>query len=241
MAEAARSLTEVREHSLHPTGKDANLLVAQDDTHGPTGRRSSREPARALGIVADDLSGAAECAAHALMRVSRSSVVRSPRLHSGPRADHAGARARAVLTVDTDSRRRRRRGTLPARCARQRASSRAAPVVVKKVDSLLRGHVAAEVAALADELAPRPGRGRRESRARARRARRGAARRRHAAARHRALGRRADPGAGPGGRGPAPAGHRARPAHHRAARRRGRHGGARRGRPAPASSRSATP
>ncbi len=31
-----------------------------------------------LGIIADDLSGAAECASHALLRVSRSSVALAP-------------------------------------------------------------------------------------------------------------------------------------------------------------------
>ena len=31
-----------------------------------------------LGIVADDLSGAAECASHALLRVSRSTVASPP-------------------------------------------------------------------------------------------------------------------------------------------------------------------
>ena len=57
-------------------GRVANLLVAQHET-----RRKDREEenvkALALGIVADDLSGAAECASHALMRVSRSTVVLS--------------------------------------------------------------------------------------------------------------------------------------------------------------------
>jgi 4-hydroxythreonine-4-phosphate dehydrogenase len=111
--------------------------------------------ARSLGIVADDLSGAAECASHALLRVSRSEVV----LTGGSVVGEAGGVTTpsdaAVVTVDTDSRR------LPADEAvlavRAAAASMAdTPVVVKKVDSLLRGHVAAEVAALAQVLQRTP-------------------------------------------------------------------------------------
>ncbi|WP_231372219.1 four-carbon acid sugar kinase family protein [Terracoccus sp. 273MFTsu3.1] len=120
--------------------------------------------ALALGIVADDLSGAAECAAHALVRVSRSTVVLStlsPDIAraAGHRPDASttgvGDDPRAVLTVDTDSRR------LPHADAMRAVRAAAAlvttaPVVVKKVDSLLRGHLAAEVAALAEELQRTP-------------------------------------------------------------------------------------
>ncbi|GAA2497307.1 four-carbon acid sugar kinase family protein [Terrabacter carboxydivorans] len=104
----------------------------------------------ALGIVADDLSGAAECAVHALMRVSRSTVllVGDP---ASPPDPTPGQRLDTVVTVDTDSRRLERDDAVRAvRAAAALVSG--APVVVKKVDSLLRGHLAAEVAALAAEL-----------------------------------------------------------------------------------------
>jgi len=113
-----------------------------------------------LGIVADDLSGAAECASHALLRVSRSTVALatvSPRdAASGPPSTapdpDAGTTTDAVvLTVDTDSRRLAPQDAVRAvRAAAALVTN--ASVVVKKVDSLLRGHVAAEVAALAAEL-----------------------------------------------------------------------------------------
>lgn len=146
-----------------PIGRVANLLVAQHETHRKH-REEENVKALALGIVADDLSGAAECASHALMRVSRSTVVLSA--SSSPIAPASGLRPDvrtpggaddplAVLTVDTDSRR------LPhaeaVRAVRAAAALvTTAPVVVKKVDSLLRGHVAAEVAALAEELQRTP-------------------------------------------------------------------------------------
>lgn len=113
-----------------------------------------------LGIVADDLSGAAECASHALLRVSRSTVALtavSPRdAASGPASaagdpDAETATDAVVLTVDTDSRRMAPQDAVrTVRAAAALVTS--ASVVVKKVDSLLRGHVAAEVAALAAEL-----------------------------------------------------------------------------------------
>ncbi|WP_256796126.1 four-carbon acid sugar kinase family protein [Terrabacter sp. Ter38] len=126
--------------------------------------------ALALGIVADDLSGAAECASHALVRVSRSTVVLSssppdiaPASGHRPDASSSGgsggsggaAHPLAVLTVDTDSRRLTHAEAVRAvRAAAALVTT--APVVVKKVDSLLRGHVAAEVAALAEELQRTP-------------------------------------------------------------------------------------
>ncbi len=103
-----------------------------------------------LGVVADDLSGAAECASHALLRVSRSAVVLAGSDTTAP-----SLRPTAVLTVDADSRRRSEDDAV--RAVRTAAVLVAgAPVVVKKVDSLLRGHVAAEVAALAEELQRTP-------------------------------------------------------------------------------------
>lgn len=113
----------------------------------------------ALAVVADDLSGAAECAAHALLRVSRSSVLLADSLpradspaspgHHGP--DDAASAATTVVAIDTDSRR------LPVEDAVRAVRAAAllvapAAVVVKKVDSLLRGHIGTEVAALADAL-----------------------------------------------------------------------------------------
>lgn len=97
-----------------------------------------------LVVIADDLSGAAESAGALLMRTSRSTVVLAP----------SGAPTRpadAALTIDTNS--RGLAAADAARVVREVATSlKAATVVVKKVDSLLRGNVAAEVAALADEL-----------------------------------------------------------------------------------------
>ena len=98
-----------------------------------------------LGIVADDLSGAAECAAHALLRVSRSSVV----LHGRPDPTDQ------IITIDTDTRGR----AATRQSDRLRAAAalvRSAPVVVKKVDSLLRGNLSREIASLAEELGRTP-------------------------------------------------------------------------------------
>ena len=98
-----------------------------------------------LAIVADDLSGAAECAAHALLRVSRSSVV----LHGRPDP------ADQIITLDTDT--RGRGGDEVSDRLRVAAGLvRSAPVVVKKVDSLLRGNLSREIASLAEELGRTP-------------------------------------------------------------------------------------
>ena len=94
-----------------------------------------------LAIVADDLSGAAECAAHARLRVSRSSVV----LHGAPDL------ADAVVTIDTDTR-GRSGDEASDRMRITAARVRSAAVVVKKVDSLLRGNLAREIGSLAAEL-----------------------------------------------------------------------------------------
>ncbi|TQM61772.1 four-carbon acid sugar kinase family protein [Humibacillus xanthopallidus] len=116
-----------------------------------------------IGVIADDLTGSAECAAHALLRVSRSSILLTapevPTQDPGHPADNTAASDRAgmlrVLTVDTHS-----RGVAPSAAA-ARASAAAdvvadAPVVVKKVDSLLRGNVAVEIAAVAAQLGRAP-------------------------------------------------------------------------------------
>ncbi|MGO4596002.1 four-carbon acid sugar kinase family protein [Terrabacter sp. 2RAF25] len=116
-----------------------------------------------LAVVADDLSGAAECAAHAVLRVSRSSVLLAdsaaptsapgPHDHPHPPDDETSTAATVttVLAVDTDS--RRLATDAAVRVVRATAPLVApAAIVVKKVDSLLRGHLGAEVAVLADEL-----------------------------------------------------------------------------------------
>ena len=93
-----------------------------------------------IGVVADDLSGATECAARAIVRVSRSSVLLNcflPLTGEG-----------VVVTLDIDTRSRDSAESTQRASAAARAVSHA-PVVVKKVDSLLRGHLAAEVAAMA--------------------------------------------------------------------------------------------
>ncbi|WP_076261690.1 four-carbon acid sugar kinase family protein [Intrasporangium flavum] len=108
-----------------------------------------------LAVVADDLSGAAECAAHGLLRVSRSVALQllSPADAGAPReAPDASGR---VVVVDTDTR------VLSGPAARERVCAASqlvasAPVVVHKIDSLLRGNVAVEVAALAESLARTP-------------------------------------------------------------------------------------
>ena len=157
------ALPEHADQPFAPTGKDANLLAAQPKTR-PERREEETMTAPSLGIVADDLSGAAECASHAFVRVSRSVVVLARRgtdattLHAD--APHTGAGVTedeplAVVTVDTDSRRlteQEAQGAVRAAAALVTG----APVVVKKVDSLLRGHVAAEVSALAEELQRTP-------------------------------------------------------------------------------------
>jgi D-threonate/D-erythronate kinase len=165
-------LSEVASPAFTPIGKVANLLVAK---HYPRSEHREEETmtALALGIVADDLSGAAECASHAMMRVSRSIVVLAhgcsvaAALPGDPGSAPAPAGAEEpcsadsadspdrVVSVDTDSRRLPEEEAVRALRAAAPLVT-AAPVVVKKVDSLLRGHVAAEVAALAEALQRAP-------------------------------------------------------------------------------------
>ncbi len=91
-----------------------------------------------LFAVADDLSGAAETALALSMRGTRSVVLLAPRPHP---AD--------VVVVDLDTRAQR-----PALAARAVADAlahvRPGDRVFKKIDSLLRGNVAAEVGALTE-------------------------------------------------------------------------------------------
>lgn len=105
-----------------------------------------------LAVIADDLSGAAESASAALVRVSRSMVLLSHRDGTSPARPVGDAR---ILTIDTNS-----RGLPPDEAGSMvRAAARhveSARIVVKKVDSLLRGNVATEVGALRDELGRNP-------------------------------------------------------------------------------------
>ncbi|WP_323101135.1 four-carbon acid sugar kinase family protein [Intrasporangium sp. YIM S08009] len=108
-----------------------------------------------LAVVADDLSGAAECAAHGLLRVSRSVPLQLLSPTDATAARRAPDASGRVIVVDTDT--RVLDGT--AACERICAASElvaSAPVVVHKVDSLLRGNVALEVAALAERLRRTP-------------------------------------------------------------------------------------
>ncbi|MDX3231932.1 four-carbon acid sugar kinase family protein [Streptomyces sp. ME19-01-6] len=100
------------------------------------------KPSRRLLAIADDLSGAAETAAGLESRTTRSRVVLV--------GDSAAPRHPGEATVlDLDSRH------LPAAEAAEAVRAALAlpppgdPLVLKKIDSLLRGNVAAEVAALA--------------------------------------------------------------------------------------------
>lgn len=117
-----------------------------------------------LAVVADDLSGAAECAAHGLLRVSRSIPLRllSPAGATDPHrrphtSDEPGASDASdrVVVVDADTR------ALDGPTAHERFCTAgelvaSAPTVVHKVDSLLRGNVDTEVAALADSVGRTP-------------------------------------------------------------------------------------
>ncbi|TAN55174.1 MAG: four-carbon acid sugar kinase family protein [Betaproteobacteria bacterium] len=97
-------------------------------------------------ILADDLTGAADCAAAFLGRAARVAV-----------ALDAGALPRAaVVAIDLDTRRRSERAA--RRIVREALAGRAAQrrgILFKKIDSTLRGHVVAELAAARAALGPR--------------------------------------------------------------------------------------
>ena len=101
-----------------------------------------------IGVIADDLTGAAELGAVGLRHGLRAEIVRSGK-PSG-RAD--------LVCVDTDS-----RSCEPAAAAKRAAAAakmlRAAGAkwIYKKVDSVLRGQVTAEVEAVMKQLAAEPG------------------------------------------------------------------------------------
>jgi 4-hydroxythreonine-4-phosphate dehydrogenase len=112
-----------------------------------------------IAVIADDLSGATESAAAGLLRVSRNTVVLTgatsePADYSDDGPDSTDDAPR-MTTVDTHTRQ------LDARAAAEelhRAArlTRDARLVVKKVDSLLRGNVGPEVAALSRALGRTP-------------------------------------------------------------------------------------
>ncbi|MEU7747635.1 4-hydroxythreonine-4-phosphate dehydrogenase PdxA [Nonomuraea sp. NPDC049158] len=93
-------------------------------------------------IVADDLSGAAESAARVMMRGTRTRVLLT---HDAVRGERDLA---DILVVDTDSR-HRPPAEAGAAVRSTLAAASAGRLIFKKIDSLLRGNVAAEVAALA--------------------------------------------------------------------------------------------
>jgi 4-hydroxythreonine-4-phosphate dehydrogenase len=112
-----------------------------------------------IAVVADDLSGAAESAAVGLMRVPRSTVLLS-NTSSEARLWLTNERTCTddvprMATVDTHTRH------LDAQTAAEAVQGvvpllRDARLVVKKVDSLLRGNIGAEVAALSRSLGRTP-------------------------------------------------------------------------------------
>ena len=112
-----------------------------------------------IAVVADDLSGAAESAAAGLLRVSRNTVLLSGGASEPADCPDDGPGntddAPRMTTVDTHTRQ------LDAHAAAEelrRAArlTRDARLVVKKVDSLLRGNIGPEVAALSQALCRTP-------------------------------------------------------------------------------------
>ncbi len=92
--------------------------------------------ARKILIIADDLSGAADCAV-ACANAGLESLV-ALNLDAAPGAE--------ALAVDTDSR-RMSEAEAAARCARVVAKHAGASVIYKKMDSTARGHFAVEISA----------------------------------------------------------------------------------------------
>ena len=98
-------------------------------------------------ILADDLTGAADSAAAFLGRAREVAVLLRPDLRT--RAD--------VAALDLDTRSRSERGARDlVRRAFSRRAAKQAPVLFKKIDSTLRGHVSIELAAARRSLGPRP-------------------------------------------------------------------------------------
>lgn len=99
-------------------------------------------PARAdsLFILADDLSGAADCAAGAAKAGLKSIVLLDP----------AAAQDAQVVAVDSDARHRTAQEAQAINRALWRSHAAPGRLFYKKIDSTLRGNVAAEIAALAE-------------------------------------------------------------------------------------------
>ncbi|MEU1804610.1 four-carbon acid sugar kinase family protein [Streptomyces sp. NPDC019937] len=107
-------------------------------------------PVRSVLAVADDLSGAAETAAGLSSRTTRSRV-----LLLGPDGtcpeQMSAADAHTVTVLDLDSRQCPAEDAADAVRGALRRTATGGTLVLKKIDSLLRGNVAAEVAALAGD------------------------------------------------------------------------------------------
>jgi 4-hydroxythreonine-4-phosphate dehydrogenase len=104
---------------------------------------STRHPA--LLVIADDLSGAADCA----MAGTRAGLLGAVCFGGGPaRAMSARAQPVDVLAVDVDSRRASAVTAAERHAAAWRAYAGADTRLYKKLDSTLRGNVGAEIAAL---------------------------------------------------------------------------------------------
>jgi uncharacterized protein YgbK (DUF1537 family) len=88
-------------------------------------------------FLADDLSGAADCAMSCL----------SAGLETVVALDGMAAPPAAALAIDTDSRRRDREAACRITATMLRTHAGAATLVYKKIDSTLRGHFATELAA----------------------------------------------------------------------------------------------
>lgn len=99
-----------------------------------------------LLIVADDLSGAADCAVAGL-RHGLTAMVLLDTAHASTPAHDVD-----ILSVDVDSRRASKDVAARRNVAAVESLSRVGTRIYKKVDSTLRGNVAAEVAALASHL-----------------------------------------------------------------------------------------
>lgn len=99
-----------------------------------------------LLILADDLTGAADCAAAFVGRAARVVVALDEQVRVNA----------PVLAIDLDTRSRSERSArrIVRRAFASRRACRAA-ILFKKIDSTLRGHVAAEIAAARAALGPR--------------------------------------------------------------------------------------
>jgi uncharacterized protein YgbK (DUF1537 family) len=98
-------------------------------------------------ILADDLTGAADCAAAFLGRARDVSVLLHPRIRVNAE----------VIALDLDSRSRPEKSARSiVRRAFSARSAKRASVLFKKIDSTLRGHVSAELAAASRSLGRRP-------------------------------------------------------------------------------------